>query len=360
MTVKITYSAINGTWRNEIRGQATPPAGFAAQQSELAFSNLTGGGTVTNANFGTWPAANPAGTWNFQFRGIFDNNTGTVDGDVSNVTINAYYHVDEIPGLSYATIFYDAPVGGSQVANTSPFDPTSVPVGAGGVNPNNSGTTNYYVECVNQATGCGSDRVLSAFTVLPAATLDAGPATAQLCAEDSLSVTATIGGGATDVLWTTSGSGTFASDTALSTTYDPSAADAAAGTVTLYATTNDPPGACPALTDSIVVTIGQATVEITASNDTITCLVPTSVLTATGGSTYVWSTGATTATTTVTAAGTYSVTATDANGCSATGSVTIVGQSTPPTVTITASTDTLTCLATNSLLTATGGDSYIW
>jgi hypothetical protein len=56
------------------------------------------------------------------------------------------------------------------------------------------------------------------------------------------------------------------------------------------------------------------------------------VLTATGGGTYAWGNGATTATTTVTAAGTYSVTVIGTNGCTAATSVAVITNTTPPTI----------------------------
>ncbi len=82
---------------------------------------------------------------------------------------------------------------------------------------------------------------------------------------------------------------------------------------------------CPAITVTV------------QSKQDVTCLNPTSgsaTFTATGGSgnyTYTWSpaTGSTTATASNLAAGTYNVTATDANNCTGTGTVTIVAPANP-------------------------------
>ena len=55
----------------------------------------------------------------------------------------------------------------------------------------------------------------------------------------------------------------------------------------------------------------------------LTCNTPSISLTATGGGTYLWSNGSTNQNISVSTAGTYSVIVTDANGCTATTSVTI-------------------------------------
>jgi hypothetical protein len=68
----------------------------------------------------------------------------------------------------------------------------------------------------------------------------------------------TIGGQATSGHWTTSGSGTFQpnADT-IDALYCPSAADLAAGQVTLTLTTNDPEGECGPQSDTAIVTLHE-------------------------------------------------------------------------------------------------------
>src|SRR5262249_15321929 len=69
-----------------------------------------------------------------------------------------------------------------------------------------------------------------------------------------------LGGGATSGQWS-GGSGTFAtSKTALDAIYTPSAAEIAAGGVTLTFTTNDPAGPCAAGSDQMQITIDPVTV----------------------------------------------------------------------------------------------------
>ena len=93
---------------------------------------------------------------------------------------------------------------------------------------------------------------------------------------------------------------------------------------------------------------------------TLTCAAPSGILTASGGDIYLWSTGATTAVLSVNAAGIFAVTVTDANGCTATASSTVNQNNTPPAAAIAPATLTLTCAVPSGILTASGGDSYLW
>ena len=80
-------------------------------------------------------------------------------------------------------------------------------------------------------------------------------------------------------------------------------------------------------------------------------------LTATGGDSYQWSTGATSATINVNTAGNYSVTASTENGCSGSSSVNVV-ENQPVNVTITG--NPVICNEAGTTLTATSGASYMW
>ena len=80
-------------------------------------------------------------------------------------------------------------------------------------------------------------------------------------------------------------------------------------------------------------------------------------LTASGGNTYLWSTGAATATIGISQTGAYTVTATGAGGCTASAARDVV-QSTSPTAGI--SVDTAICQNGQATLTASGGQTYQW
>ena len=76
-------------------------------------------------------------------------------------------------------------------------------------------------------------------------------------------------GGATGIIWTTSGTGSFSNTTNPNATYSLSAADIAAGTVQLTMTTITD-GACVAASDGVTLTV-NALPNITAGNDVIAC-----------------------------------------------------------------------------------------
>jgi hypothetical protein len=93
----------------------------------------------------------------------------------------------------------------------------------------------------------------------------------------------------------------------------------------------------------------------------LTCATTAINVTATGGGTYLWSTGNTNATINLTATGTYTVTVTDGvNGCTATANITITDDLSAPTVSASATPDTI-CAGSNTTLMATGtGVTYTW
>ena len=100
-----------------------------------------------------------------------------------------------------------------------------------------------------------------------------------------------------------------------------------------------------------------------APNTTVLNCTTTSIqLTASGGTGYAWSTGASTAAIDVTTPATYTVTVTAANGCTATSAVTITQDITQPTPAFVNAPNTteLTCLVTSIGITASGGTSYAW
>jgi uncharacterized repeat protein (TIGR01451 family) len=75
---------------------------------------------------------------------------------------------------------------------------------------------------------------------------------------------------------------------------------------------------------------------------------------------YLWSTGASTAAISVSTGGTYTVTTTDANGCTSAPASQTVTVNPLPTATITPSGPTTFCAGGSVTLTASGGTSYLW
>ncbi len=115
-------------------------------------------------------------------------------------------------------------------------------------------------------------------------------------------------------------------------------------------------GSCVA-SDTVAVTVNQFPAA-NAGNNVSICLGDSVLLTATGGSTYLWSNGANTSNTMVApiVSTTYSVTVSD-NGCEATDNVTVTVNALPN---VSAGNDVSICLGDDVTLTATGAVQYSW
>ncbi|HWB62562.1 MAG TPA: T9SS type A sorting domain-containing protein, partial [Chitinophagales bacterium] len=109
-----------------------------------------------------------------------------------------------------------------------------------------------------------------------------------------------------------------------------------------------------------VTNLSIPTVSITPATTSI-CPGTSVSLTASGGGTYAWSTGANVATINVSPGSqtTYTVTVTGGNTCTASGSRTI-SIYTPPTIGITPGGSLSICSGASTTLTGTGGTSYVW
>lgn len=127
------------------------------------------------------------------------------------------------------------------------------------------------------------------------------------------------------------------------------------GTAGMYTVTATNVQGCSA-TASTYVTV-NALPTPTISGITTICQGETTTLTADGGTSYQWSDNSTSASITVNTSGQYMVTATDAQGCSATASSYVTVNALPtPTI----SGNNSFCQGTTTTLTANGGISYQW
>ena len=127
------------------------------------------------------------------------------------------------------------------------------------------------------------------------------------------------------------------------------------GTAGMYTVTATNVQGCSA-TASTYVTV-NALPTPTISGITTICQGETTTLTADGGTSYQWSDNSTSASITVNTSGQYMVTATNAQGCSATASSYVTVNALPvPTI----SGNTSICQGTTTMLTANGGTSYLW
>ncbi len=127
-------------------------------------------------------------------------------------------------------------------------------------------------------------------------------------------------------------------------------------TTTTYTLTITDQYGCTGTADQATVVVNQLP-NVVASNDTAICDGETAALAAIGATDYAWSNNATTPIINVAAAGTYSVTGTDANGCVNVDSTIVTVNALPSG---NASADVAICEGSSTQLEATGGVSYLW
>lgn len=133
----------------------------------------------------------------------------------------------------------------------------------------------------------------------------------------------------------------------------PSFTASSAGTYTVSVTTSN-----NCITTDTVVVSQFPTNTLMVSNDTTICVGDSALMLATGGSSYLWSTGSTGPSAWATAPGTYTLNATDTNGCTASNSVNI-SQAPMPNVSINPN-PALLCPGDSVLLVGSGVTQYLW
>lgn len=202
-----------------------------------------------------------------------------------------------------------------------------------------SGTYDVITTGANGCTATSSP-VTIVVNATPNATITAsGPTT--ICQGDVVTLTA---GGGSNYLW---------SNSAASSAINISTAG------TYYCIVSN--GSCSDITSSVTVVVNAApTASISASGPLTFCAGDDVTLTAVNANSYLWSNGATTQSITVSTSGTYDVTVTGANGCTATSSSLTVNVVPPPTATVTVSGPTVFCQGGSVTLSASGGSSYLW
>jgi hypothetical protein len=173
-----------------------------------------------------------------------------------------------------------------------------------------------------------------------------------------------------NLLWTTSGDGTFDNNSILHPIYTPGPGDLLAGMVTLTLTAQGmgSGNTCIPAVSSVVIHQSATILAVTATATNVSCFGfsnGTATAHATGGTgtyTYLWNDPAaqTTITATGLVAGTYIVIVTDGNNCTATDTVTITQ---PPSIMASAGADALICETqayTLSTAAAANYSSLIW
>ncbi|MFM7671378.1 MAG: beta strand repeat-containing protein, partial [Bacteroidota bacterium] len=217
------------------------------------------------------------------------------------------------------TYFTDA------ACTTAVADPTAVGAGT------------YYIKATYTSGGCSIEQISSVvvtINALPTVSLTVAETSGTtnndgtICAGDAVTLTAS---GATSYSWAPGGATTAAITVspATTTTYTVTGTDAngCQNTASTTITVN----AVPTADISVAETSG------TTYNDGTICAGASVTLTASGGTSYLWSNGATTAAITVSPTSTtnYTVTVTNANGCSATTNTTITVNALPTQYSVT-------------------------
>ena len=248
--------------------------------------------------------------------------------------------------------WYTAPTGGSPISGQTAATFT--------VN-NVTATTTYYVSIINN--GCEGPR--SPVTVFYFTTLETNlPVTGgSACSSDefvTIQVSNTQAGtqyqpflGTTAISTLQQGPGTLIWNIAVD--------DLNVGSNIITIQASQPGCGSGNLTNTATVNITAASVPvISASNGLNLCSGQTTTLTASAGASYLWNTGAVSSSISVSSAGAFNVTVTDANGCVATSNTVNVAVNETPTPTITAQGSTTFCQSQSVTLVASGGQSYQW
>ncbi len=336
------------------------PPTMASTTTSCGLNNGTA--SATGSAFGPWDY-----TWSDDVGTIISTATA-VNGTntISNLASGQYFvTVTDATGCtSTGNVQVQASAGGAATAsNTGPYctgqtislDVTPAGIGYTWSGPNSfsstaqsptiSSATNAMAGAYNVTvtyTGGCTATATTTVTIGNSLTPSILPATASVCAGGSTTLTAS---GGNTYAWSTT-------ETTASITVTPAS-------TTTYTVTVSNNGACSAST-SATVTVNPAPTAAVNPATTSVCPGSSATLTASGGTTYLWSTTETTAAITVTPASTttYTVTVTDANTCTATASSTVT-VNTLPTASISPANPAI-CNGNSTTLTASGGTGYVW
>jgi|GEM_PF-1629541 len=315
-------------------------AGVIAGATSSAYSATTAGSytvTVTNANNCSATSTATVVTVNAAPTATISTTTGTTFCTGGSVSLNA----NTGTGLTYK---WNNAAGVIAGATSSTYSAT---------------TAGSYTVTVTNANNCSATSTATVVTVnaAPTATISTTTGT-TFCTGGSVSLNANTGTGLT-YKWNNA-AGVIAGAT--SSTY--SATTAGSYTVTVTNASN-----CSATSTATVVTVNTApTATISTTTGTTFCTGGSVSLNANTGTglTYKWNNaagviaGATGSAYSATTAGSYTVTVTNANNCSATSTATVVTVNALPTATISTTTGTTFCTGGSVLLTSSTGSSYQW
>ena len=238
-----------------------------------AWSVLAGSPSTLNSQFSS--LSNPAATFTpaggpgvYTLRWTISNSPCTASTDDVVITANAAATVnagaDQTVCSTAPNVTLAGVIGGSASSavwsgGTGTFSPDNTTLNAtyipSAAELSAGGNVTLTLTTDDPAGVCNAVSDQMVITINLAASANAG-VDQTICTGSTVSLVGIRSGtGVTSSTWTRSGTGSFSSTSNLSTTYTPSAADIAAGTVTITLTTNDPAGPCGPASDFMVVTI---------------------------------------------------------------------------------------------------------
>ncbi len=207
-----------------------------------------------------------------------------------------------------------------------------------------------YTVTITSNSACSATSAATSVTVnpLPALLSNVGPS--SVCENSTVTLANAQAGG----LWSTANNtvATINAITGQVTGVNP-------GTTTLTYTFTNANGCVNSVNTNFTVNALPSAI-INAAGPTTFCQGGSVVLTASTGSSYLWSTGATTASITVNNTLDVSVTVTNANGCSSTSAITSVVVNSLPVANITSLNGNSFCQGGSVTLVASAGSSYLW
>ncbi|MEJ6583973.1 MAG: PKD domain-containing protein [Crocinitomicaceae bacterium] len=337
----------------------------APTSGTLTVSNSCGGSQVFNYPF-------PASPVSYSINGLAANGAAcavTASFSATPCTLSGGYTAPALPnanaGAPQALNCTVTSVGlsGSSSTGGATFNWSGPGIVSGGATatPTVNAIGSYTVTVTNPANSCTSTANVNVTQNITPPNANAGAAQVLTCTNPTRVLTGSSSTGGVSFSWT--GPGIVSGGATATPTVN------AAGTYTL--TVTNPANGCTA-TSTVNVTQNITPPNANAgAAQVLTCTNPTRVLTgssSTGGVTFSWAgpgvvSGGATATPTVNAAGTYTLTVTNpVNGCTATATVNVTQNITPPNANAGA-TQNLTCAITSVVLggsSSTGGVTFSW
>ncbi|QKZ14738.1 putative Ig domain-containing protein [Spirosoma sp. KUDC1026] len=309
------------------------------------------------------PATDLAGNTRV-FGGTIDMGAYEYQGEPTRITLSNPTTTVAAQGVAFSQSFTvvggSAPYSFSVVGGSLPGG-LSLDGGTGTLSgtPTQAGSYSITVRATD-ANGCAATGAVYSLVVTDATPAIAGLSASPnpVCAGSPVTFTATVGNLTGSYAYTlTNGSGTSVEGTSTGSTFsqDLTATGSGVQNFTLIVTANG-----QSIRSATSLTITSLPVAGLVSNGPLSCTLTSVTLTATGGEAYTFVNSSGTLLTgsgntrLVSTPGTYAVTVANASGCTSTTSVTVTGDTAPPSVSLT-NNGTISCANTSVVLTATPG-----